>query len=156
MCGPADIIVAFTAVTRRGATRNWGWKWLFQTSNRGNLVDAASSSSPDRAVKQRIKSGTDIVLGPRVKPARRSVFSHLVAWKVDGTRGGHVPRPTRLFFVEQSDFYRLSRGLDRLVRVLHFRCISTETTKLYFAGRFEDLSSGSRTKADMQAMSRTP
>jgi len=63
-------------------------------------------------------------------------------------KGGHSSRPTT-----SNPIYRLSKGLDRLSEYA-FPVHLTETTKLYFAGRAE-LSSG-QTKADMQAMSRTP
>jgi acetylornithine deacetylase/succinyl-diaminopimelate desuccinylase-like protein len=134
-----DIIVAFTADEEAGGDAN-GVKWLFQEHR--NLVDAGLVVNPDGG-EAAIKSGRKLYVAVQTSEKIYLTFGLEVTDK-----GGHSSRPTA-----SNPIYRLSKGLDRLSGYA-FPVHLTETTKLYFAGRAE-LSSG-QTKADMQAMSRTP
>jgi acetylornithine deacetylase/succinyl-diaminopimelate desuccinylase-like protein len=134
-----DIIVAFTADEEAGGDAN-GVKWLFQEHR--DLVDAGLVVNPDGG-EAAIKSGRKLYVAVQTSEKLYLTFGLEVTDK-----GGHSSRPTA-----SNPIYRLSKGLDRLSEYA-FPVHLTETTKLYFAGRAE-LSSG-QTKADMQAMSRTP
>jgi acetylornithine deacetylase/succinyl-diaminopimelate desuccinylase-like protein len=134
-----DIIVAFTADEEAGGDAN-GVKWLFHEHR--DLVDAGLVVNPDGG-EAAIKSARKLYVAVQTSEKVFLTFGLEVTDK-----GGHSSRPT-----PSNPIYRLSKGLDRLSGFA-FPVDLTETTKLYFAGR-ADLSSG-QTKADMQAMSRTP
>jgi acetylornithine deacetylase/succinyl-diaminopimelate desuccinylase-like protein len=134
-----DIIVAFTADEEAGGDAN-GVKWLFHDHR--DLVDAGLVVNPDGG-EAAIKSARKLYVAVQTS---EKIF---LTFGLEATdKGGHSSRPTA-----SNPIYRLSKGLDRLSGYA-FPVHLTETTKLYFAGR-ADLSSG-QTKADMQAMSRTP
>jgi acetylornithine deacetylase/succinyl-diaminopimelate desuccinylase-like protein len=134
-----DVIVAFTADEEAGGDAN-GVKWLFREHR--DLVDAGLVVNPDGG-EAGMKGGRKLYVALQTSEKMFLSFGLEVTDK-----GGHSSRPTA-----SNPIYRLSRGLDRL-SAYSFPVHLTETTKLYFAGR-ADLASG-QTKADMQAMSRTP